>query len=181
MVTRLFCLFVLLLVARVATAQMRYEHSLSLSGGLYAASGIGTNFTYAGRYDYFMFGGRYFVEGAIGFGTLHSGVINAVSKARLFPTDELLTYEFGVAFDAAPAGNIPFVLLGVAGVRQGGETSFAGVIGLGKRIPISGISGPTGFGIRYDIRDQIFSERVNNSDPFIAHNIVATVGIQVYF
>jgi hypothetical protein len=174
-------MLLLCLCAGTLSGQSRYEHSLSLSGGLYAASGIGTNFTYGGRYDYFILGGRYFVEAGVGFGSLESKVLSTVSKAQLFTSGTLMTYEFGFAFDAAPTGNVPFVLFGVAGVKQGGETSFAGVIGLGKRVPLPGLFGGNGVGVRYDIRDLIFSQRLNNSDPFITHNIAATVGVQLYF
>jgi hypothetical protein len=171
----------LFLPALTLQAQPRYEHSLSLSGGLYAASGIGTNFTYNARYDYYILGGRYFVEAGIGFGSLESKVLSTISKSKLFTSDNLLIYEFGFALDAAPAGNFPFVLFGVAGVKQGGETSFAGVIGLGKRVPLPGLFGSNSLGFRYDVRDVIFSQRLNNSDPFVTHNIAVTVGVQVYF
>ncbi|MEW6511574.1 MAG: hypothetical protein AB1428_11530 [Bacteroidota bacterium] len=168
-------------IALHAGAQPRYEHALSASGGLYAASGLGTNFYYGARYNYFIFGGRYFVEASIGSGSLKSRVLESVSKAQIFSTDRLLTYEFSVAYDAMPTGALPFVLFGVAGINQGGETSFAGVIGFGKRVPIPGLFGSNGLGVRFDARDHIFSQRINNSDPAITHNIVATLGVQVYF
>jgi hypothetical protein len=180
MTARIPILLILCAVSGTMLAQPRYEHSLSLCGGLYAASGIGTNFYTTGRYNFYILGGRYFVEASVGFGSLESKVLSTVTKARLFPTDKLVTYEFSFAYDAAPAGNIPFVLFGVAGVRQGGETSFAGVIGLGKRIPIPGLFGGNSVGIRYDLRDMIFSQRLNNSDPFLTHNIVASLGVQVF-
>ncbi len=176
---RVFLLIVIILGP--LSAEARAEQSLSVSGGLYAASGIGTNFWAGVRYDYFLLGGRYFVEASLGGGSLSSSVLGAVAKARLFSTDNLVTYEFSMAYDPAPAGNIPFVLLGVAGVRQGDATSFAGVIGLGKRIPLPGLFGTNVFGLRYDIRDQIFSQHLNDTDSFVVHNIVATLGIQVYF
>jgi len=49
-----------------ARAQMRSESSVSLSGGLYAASGFGTNPYFAARYNHFLMGGKFFVEGLIG-------------------------------------------------------------------------------------------------------------------
>ena len=181
MARRFLCLFLLLFLAGTMSAQTRWQQSLSVSGGLYAASGIGTNFWAGVRYDYFILGGRYFVEASLGGGSLSSNVLSAIAKSRLFSTDNLVTYEFSAAYDAAPTGSIPFVLVGVAGVRQGTTTSFAGVIGLGKRIPIPGLFGTNTFGLRYDIRDQIFSQRLNDSDAFVVHNVVATLGIQIYF
>lgn len=169
----------LLLIPSALSAQTRQDHSLSLAAGIYAASGIGSNATYGLRYNYFILGGRYFVEGSLSIGSLESRVVSSISKARLFESDRLLTYEFSAAFDYQPSGNIPYVLLGVAGVRQGDVTSFAAVVGLGKRIP--GLFGSGSLGFRYDIRDMIMSQRINNSDPFTVHNIVATMGLQVYF
>ncbi len=162
-------------------AQLKFDNSLSLSGGLYAASGFGTNFYTCGRYDYFILGGRYAVEASLGVGSLQSNVISTVTKARIFTSDNLVTYEFTFAYDYAPGGALPFFLFGVGGVREGQETHFAGVIGLGKRIPLPGLFGSSALGFRYDIRDQIFSQQINNSDPFVVHNIVATVGLQIYF
>jgi len=162
-------------------AQLKFDQSLSLSGGLYAASGFGTNFYTTGRYDYFIAGGRYFVEVSLGAGSIQSKVISSVTKAEIFTSDNLITYEFSFAYDYAQGGALPFFVFGVGAVREGQETHFAGVIGLGKRIPIPGLFGSNALGFRYDIRDQIFSQQINNSDPFIVHNIVATLGIQIYF
>ena len=164
-----------------ARAQLKFDQSLSLTAGLYAASGFGNNFYSSLRYNYFIPGGRYFVEGSLGIGSLKSKVISSVTKAQIFTSDNLVTYEFAFAYDYMPGGALPYVLFGVGGVRQGEETHFAGEIGLGKRIPLPGLFGSSALGIRYDIRDQIFSQAINNSDPFIVHNIAATVGLQIYF
>jgi hypothetical protein len=161
--------------------QQKFDQSLSITGGLYAASGFGTNFYTSARYDYFILGGRYFVEGSLGVGSVKSKVISTVTKAQIFTSDNLVTYEFTFAYDYAPGGAMPFFMFGVGGIREGQETRFAGVIGLGKRIPLPGLFGSNALGIRYDLRDQIFSQQINNSDPFIVHNIVATLGLQIYF
>jgi hypothetical protein len=175
------CVLLLSPVGGPLAAQPRFENSITISGGLYAASGIGTNSYFAGRYNYFILGGRYSVEAALGFGSLQSKVLSTVSRAQLFSSETLLTYEFSFAYDPMPSGNIPYLLFGVAGVRQGGEALFAGVVGIGKRIPLPGLFGSSAFGVRYDLRDQIFSQQLNNSDPFLSHNIVATLGFQIYF
>ncbi|MDH3252879.1 MAG: hypothetical protein OEM41_08810 [Ignavibacteria bacterium] len=162
-------------------AQTRIQNSLSIAIGAYAASGFGNNLYGAVRYNYFFLGGRYFVEASLGVSSLKSRVLENVSRAQLFDTERLFTYEFVIAFDAIPAAAVPFVVVGVAGVNQGGTSSFAGVLGLGKRIPIPGLFGTNQIGFRYDVRDQIFSQTINNSDPFIVHNIVFSVGLQLYF
>ena len=167
--------------AGTARAQARFDQSLSLSAGLYAASGFGNNFYTSGRYDYFIPGTRWFVEGSIGVGSLTSKVMSSVTKAEIFTSDNLVTYEFGGAYDHAPGGAMPYFLFGVGGVREGEETHFAAVLGLGKRIALPGFLGSNALGFRYDIRDQIFSQVINNSDPFIVHNITATIGMQIYF
>ena len=162
-------------------SQMHYENSLSFSAGAYAASGFNTNVYYGARYDYFFLGGRYFVEAALGFSSLKSNVLESFSKLKVFESDQLFSYEFVLSYDATPSGYIPFVVFGVAGVNQGGQSNFAGVIGLGKRVPMPGFLGTNQIGIRYDVRDQIFSQKINDSDPFISHNIVFTLGLQLYF
>jgi hypothetical protein len=55
------------------------------------------------------------------------------------------------------------------------------VVGLGKRIPLYGMFGSNQLGVRYDIRDQIFSQTINNAEPFLSHNLAFTVGMQFYF
>jgi hypothetical protein len=123
-----------------------------------------------------------FVEGAIGFSSLKSDVLNTISKSQVFPSEQLYTYEFALAYDPNPSGYFPYILGGVAGINQGGVTSFAGVIGLGKRMPFgSSFFGSNQLGWRYDIRDQIFSQHINSAEPFLSHNIQFTLGLQFYF
>jgi len=176
-------LFLFIQGPEAAHAQQKFEptQSISLSGGLYAASGFGTNFYTNGRYDYFLMGGRCFVEASLGVGSVQSNVIGTVTKAAIFTSNNLVTYEFSFAYDYAPGGSLPFFTFGVGGVKEGEETHFAGVIGLGKRIHLPGFLGSNSLGFRYDVCDQIFSQQINNSDPFIVHNIVATLGLQIYF
>ena len=185
MIHRYKVICVLLLASMIirpsAYSQLRYESSLSLSAGAYAASGFGTNQFVGLRYNYFFLGGRYFVEGSLGIGSLKSHVLENVAKAQVFETEKLLAYEFVGAYDYNPSGYLPYFTLGVAGINQGGQSKFAGVVGVGKRIPLAGFLGTNQLGIRYDIRDHIFSQKVNDSDPFISHNLVFTFGFQFYF
>jgi len=164
-----------------ANAQGYHQNSLTLSVGAYAASGFGTN-PYAGvRYNYILPDDRFFVEGSIGFSSLKSDVLETISRSQVFPSNDLYTYEFVLAYDAHPTGYVPYILAGVAGINQGGQTSFAGVLGLGKRMPLANFLGSDQLGLRYDIRDQVFSQQINNADPFLAHNITFTLGLQFYF
>lgn len=162
-------------------AQLRYDNSLSITAGAYAASGFGTNIYFGARYTYFIERGKIFVEGAAGFGSIKSAVLEKVTKAKLFDTERLVSYEFVGGFDALPNSALPYVVAGVASVNYGGQTRFAGVVGLGKHIPLTGALGSNRFGIRYDIRDQIFSQTIGGSDSFLTHNLVFTAGFQFYF
>lgn len=184
MIQRYIILSVLLLAAMTmpsAQAQLPYESSISLSAGAYAASGFGTNQFVGLRYNYFFMGGRYFVEASLGLGSLRSRVLENVAKAQVFETERLLAYEFVGAYDYNPSGYLPYFAFGVAGINQGGQSKFAGVFGVGKRIPLAGLFGTNQLGVRYDIRDQIFSQKINDSDPFISHNLAFTFGLQLYF
>jgi hypothetical protein len=149
---------------------------VGIFAGLYAADGIATNFYYGARYDYGFQGGKFFVEAALGVGSLESKVLDAVTSASLFESSRLLTYEFGVAYDHTPTGPVPFVLLGVTGIDQGGQTKFAGVVGFGKRFLISGIFDDRVIA-RLDVRDHMFSQEFNNKGSFVAHNLGLTVGL----
>ena len=164
-----------------ASSQLRYESSLSFSAGAYAASGFGTNQFYGLRYNYFFLGGRYFIETSLGIGSLKSHVLDNVAKAQVFETERLLAYEFVGAYDNNPSGYMPYFSFGVAGINQGGQSKFAGVVGVGKRIPLIGFLGTNQLGVRYDIRDHIFSQQINGGDPFVSHNLVFTFGVQFYF
>lgn len=157
-------------------SQIRYDNSLSVIGGAYAPSGFSTNFCFGAKYSYFFGAGRYFVEAGVLFSTLRSRVLENVSKTEVFDSDRLVTYDFTIAYDATPTGPFPYVAFGVAGINEGGQSAFSGIVGVGKRMMLSG-----NFGIRYDVRDQFFSQSINNSDEFVAHNLMFTVGAQVYF
>ena len=160
-----------------AHAQIRAGHSLSLDLGGYGASGFGTN-PYVGlKYNYHFGGGRYFVEAGAGLSSIRSRVLENVSRSSLYASEKLFVYDFAFSYDFDPAGPIPYLTFGVAGVNQGGQSLFGGIVGLGKRITF----GSSPVGIRYDVRDQIYAQTINNSDPFLTHNIVFTVGAQFYF
>lgn len=163
------------------SAQMRFPSSLSLTGGAFAASGFGTNGYIGLRYNYYLLGGRTFIEGAAGIGSMRSEVLSRVTQARIFETDRLVVYEFTAGYDAAPSGPLPYVTVGVAGLNQGGQSKFAGVVGIGKRIPLAGVFGWQQVGLRYDIRDYFVSQSVNNSESFLTHNLALTLGVQFYF
>jgi hypothetical protein len=177
-IAAILCVF---MMYEYADAQYRYHNSVSVSAGAFALSGFGTNHFVGARYNYFFLGGTYFVEGSIGFGSLHSRVLENVARSRLYESDRLYAYEFVAAYDPQPTGYLPYFTVGVAGINLGGQSNFAGVIGIGKRIPLSGLLGSNQFGLRYDVRDQIFSQQVNNSEAFLTHNIVFTVGMQFHF
>ena len=112
-----------------ARAQYQYQNSLSLSAGFYAASGFGTNPYVAARYNYFLPGRRFFVEASIGFSSLQSDVLESIAQSQVFESEDLYTYEFIVAYDANPAGLIPYITGGVAGINQGGQNTFSAVLG----------------------------------------------------
>jgi hypothetical protein len=164
-----------------ARSQYQYQNSLSVSGGFYAASGFGTNPYVAARYNYFLPGRRFFVEASVGFSSLQSDVLETIAQSQVFESEDLYTYEFVVAYDANPSGLIPYITGGVAGINQGGQNTFSAVLGLGKRIPIANLFSSDQFSFRYDVRDQIFSQQISSAEPFVAHNIQFSLGLQFYF
>jgi len=177
----LFIFLVLGLFPVNSVAQVGFKHSISASTGIYAAAGLGSNVYINIRYNHLIDRGTYFFEGAVGLGSIRSDVLESVTAANIFDGNDLFTYEFLFGYDWRRKGTFPYFVLGFAGINQGGQSRFAGVIGLGKRILVGGLIESDKLGLRYDIRDQIFSQELNNSDSFISHNIVATIGIEYYF
>jgi hypothetical protein len=81
---------------------MRFENSISLAAGAYAASGFGTNSFLGARYNYYILGGRYFVEASFGVSSLRSRVLESVTQAQVYASEKLYTYEFVGAYDPNP-------------------------------------------------------------------------------
>jgi hypothetical protein len=100
---------------------------------------------------------------------------------QVFDSEGLFTYEFLLGYDMKPAGGFPFLVVGVAGINQGGQSKFSYVIGLGKHIPLAQLLNVRRLGFRYDIRDQIFKQQVSDKGSFVAHNLVFTFGLTYYF
>jgi hypothetical protein len=164
-----------------STAQSYYNNSLGLSGGIYSASGFGTNPYFALRFNHFFSNKRFFFEASYGIGSLESDVLNNVGGFQLFDSDKLHSYEFLVAYDAVSNGNVPFIIGGVSGINQGGQSVFSYVFGVGKHIPLSQFFNTDRLGIRYDARDQIFKQTLDNDNSYISHNLIFTLGLQLYF
>lgn len=158
-----------------------YENSFGLTNGLYAAEGFGSNYYFGLRYNHFFNKWHYIVETSIGFSSLDSPVLQDLGAFQVFDNQGLFTYEFLLGYDFKPAGSIPYVVAGVAGLNQGGQSKFAFVIGLGKHIPLAQYFKIKRFGIRYDIRDQIFKQQITDMNSFISHNLVVSLGAQYYF
>jgi hypothetical protein len=163
-----------------ASAQVR-QSSVSLSIGAYAASGISTNPFVGAHYNYTLPGGRFFVEAGLGYTSLKSDVLASVSRAEIFSSDDLFTYEFLAAYDPMPSGYFPYIAAGVAGVNQGGQANIAAVFGLGKHLPLGSFLGDSQCGLRYDVRDQMFSQSIVSNETFLAHNLLFTIGFEVFF
>ncbi len=158
-----------------------YENSVGLANGLYAAEGFGANYYLGLRYTHFFDNWHYFVEGTLGFSSLSSPVLNDLAAFQVFDSQKLWAYEFLFGYDMRPLYGLPYVLAGVAAVNQGGQSKFSYVIGVGKQIPLVQFFNVKRLGIRYDIRDHIFRQQINENEPFTAHNLVVTVGLQYYF
>ena len=171
----------LIIFSNYSNAQRYYNNALGLSGGIYSASGFGTNPYFALRYDHFFNSKKFFFEASYGIGSLESKVLNNLGGFQLFDSNKLQSYEFLMAYDGNPGGNIPFIIAGVAGINQGGQSVFSYIIGIGKHIPLGQFFDTDRFGIRYDVRDQIFKQTLNTDNSYISHNLIFTLGLQLYF
>lgn len=158
-----------------------FTNSLTFTNGIYAAEGFGSNYYLGARYNHFFNKWTYFVEASIGFSSVKSQVLEDLAAFQVFDSNGLMTYEFLLGYDMKPLGGFPFLVAGVAGINQGGQSKFAYVLGLGKHIPLAQFFNAKRWGLRYDIRDQIFKQQVSDEGSFVAHNLVFTLGLTYYF
>lgn len=179
----LYGLLLLLLLGWLSSAMGGglYQNSIGVTNGLYASDGFGTNYYLGLRYTHYFTGWNYFVDGVIGFSSVKSEVLKDIADFQVFDHEGLLAYEFLFGYDPAPLSSLPFFLIGVGGLQRGGTNKFAYVIGLGKHIPFAKFSSIKRFGLRYEIRDQLFKQVINNNKPFLTHNLIFTVGVHYYF
>lgn len=158
-----------------------WENSLGVKTGIYASEGFGSNFYYGLQYNHYFSNWQYFVEGTIGFSSIKSPVLEDLGAFQVFETQKLTTYEFLFGYDMKPLGGFPYLVVGVANINQGGQSKFSYILGLGKQIPLAQFFNVKRLGVRYDIRDQIFKQQVNNSDSFTSHNLIFSLGLHYYF
>lgn len=171
---------VLLLSGSVRAGSI-FTNGLTITNGVYAAEGFGSNYYFGARYNHFFSKWTYFVEASIGFSSVKSQVLEDLAALQVFDSNDLMTYEFLLGYDMKPLGGFPFLVAGVAGINQGGQSKFAYVLGLGKHIPLAQFFNVKRLGLRYDVRDQIFKQQVSDKDSFVAHNLVFTLGLTYYF
>lgn len=177
--TAIVCLA--LLFSGSAKAGGIFTNSLTITNGIYAAEGFGSNYYLGARYNHFFNKWTYFVEASIGFSSVKSQVLDDLANFQVFDSEKLYTYEFLLGYDMKPLGGFPFLVAGVAGINQGGQSKFSYVLGLGKHIPLAQFFNVKRLGLRYDIRDQIFKQQISDKDAFTAHNLVFSLGLTYYF
>lgn len=158
-----------------------FSNALTITNGVYAAEGFGSNYYFGARYNHFFSKWTYFVEASIGFSSLKSPVLEDLAAFQVFDSEDLTTYEFLLGYDMKPLGGFPFLVAGVAGINQGGQSKFAYVLGLGKHIPLAQFFKVKRLGLRYDIRDQIFKQQISDKGSFVSHNLVFSLGLTYYF
>jgi hypothetical protein len=171
-----------------APAESAHPHGLSINQGIYATEVFGRNYYFDIRYNYLYKEGKFFFEGSLGFGSLSSRFWDEIINTRIYNSDAVRAYEFlaGYAYDWKPREglaalrSIPYLTAGVGGVSLGDESHFAYVLGFGNRIPLPGVLGVDRLSIRYDVRDQMFSQEFSNSEPFWTHNVILIIGVQYF-
>ena len=174
-------LFMLVVGASNASAQLRTENGFTLSTGIYSASGFGSNLFGALRYNRYLSQGRHFVEASLGISSMESDVLKSVANASLFENQRLLVFEFVYGYDPKMWTSFPYLTAGVANLNQGGQSKFAVVLGLGNRLHFNTIFGSPNIGLRYDLRDHIVSQSFNSKKSFIAHNLVFSLNLEFFY
>jgi len=177
----IFLLAAFIVIPNKANAQIKYNNGFTISTGMYSASGFGTNPYAAFRYNHYLSRGRHFVEASFGISSMDSDVLRTVANARLFENTRLLVYQFVYGYDPKMWTSFPYLTAGVAGINQGGQSKFAFVAGIGNRLYFDTIFGSRKIGLRYDLRDQMLSQRFNDKKSFIAHNLVFTINLEFFY
>lgn len=181
---KVFCILLILMITISTGLQAKkglYRNSGSITNGLYAADGFGSNYYVGLRYNHYFDKWKYFVEGSIGFSSLKSDVLNDLASFQVFNSQDLNAYEFLLGYDPKPLSGLPYFVAGVASINQGGQSRFAYVLGFGKHIPLAQFFRIKRLGVRYDIRDHIFRQEINDAGAFTSHNLVFSFGLQYYF
>lgn len=169
------------LITTPLLAQLKGKHSLGVSGGLYSAEGLGTNGYGKIKYNHYLDGGKHFFEAGVGVGSIKSMVLKTVANAQLFKNERLMVYELSYGYHPRMWSSLPYFLIGVASIDQGGQSKFSYVLGLGNRISLGNLSSQSSWGVRYDVRDHIFEQSFNGNSPFLTNNFVFTVTVELFY
>ncbi len=178
---RLMIGLILLFISSPLMAQLKYNNGFTIAAGMYSSAGVGVNPYAALRYNHYLSEGKHFAELSFGISSVKSETLRSIANAQYFESSRLITYEFLYGYDSQMFSSFPYLLGGVAGINQGGQSKFAVVFGLGNRLYFSSIFGSKKIGLRYDIRDQMFSQSFNNRKSFLAHNLVLTLNMEFYY
>jgi len=173
----LFCL----MSTNKANAQVRHNYGFSIGTGLYAAEGFGTSFSAALRVNKYFSQGRHFVEGSFGITNFESEVLKAIGNTQFFEHNRLMSFEFLYGYDPKMWTSLPYFTMGVASINQGGQSRFAGILGIGNRIYFDTLFGSSKMGLRYDLRDHIFKQSYNSSKEFFTHNLNLSLNLEFFF
>ena len=173
--------FIFLVDTAKVEAQVNYNYGFSVATGLYAAEGFGTNLSGALRVNKYFDAGKHFVEGSIGVTSIESEVLKAIGNTQFFEHNRLLSFEFLYGYDLKMWTSLPYFTVGVASINQGGQSRFAGIIGMGNRLYFDTLFGSKKMGLRYDLRDHIFKQSYNNSSDFITHNLNLSLNLEFFF
>lgn len=162
-------------------AQVPYKYGLSLGTGIYAAEGFGTNLSAAMRFNKYFEQGRHFIEGSFGITSIESRVLDAIANTQFFENNRLISLEFLYGYDPKMWTSLPYFTAGVASISQGGQSRFAGILGIGNRIHFDKIFGSKKIGLRYDLRDHIFKQSYNDNKSFFTHNLNLSLNLEFFF
>jgi len=173
--------FFLIMNTGKAEAQVKYNYGFSIATGLYAAEGFGTNISGAMRFNKYFSAGKHFIEGSLGITSIDSEVLNAIGNTQFFEHKKLVSIEFLYGYDPKMWTSLPYFTAGVASINQGGQSRFAGILGIGNRIYFDTLFGSKKMGLRYDLRDHIFKQSYNSSDEFITHNLNVSINLEFFF
>ncbi len=174
-----------------------YDHTIGLHAALYAAEVLGSNPYIYGTYDLYPLPlYPLFVELTLGIGFAQSDFSTDVIGARRYNRNMLIATEVLGGFNLGTpketkgisGGLYPHLLIGVAGLYQGGipvihqgsEANVAIVFGFGQRIAFPWEKKMGVWAVAYGVRDQIYTQKIEGN-PSLTQNLIVHLGLLRYY
>ncbi len=190
-------LFGLGLILGLTNLGSSYQHALTLNTGFYSLEGLGMTLLASGGYNYFVGNNQYIFQTNYGISSIEAKVVDIVDNTKAIFGGSLLVmyYEFNLIYQISRKNpesaksfdrgkkkrgilsriptDFPYLFAGAGSLKEGSFWRYFSVLGIGNWITL--IKNKR-FGLRYEIRDQLFVQKILN-EKFFSNNFILSLGI----